>query len=156
MSEHGKEPRGVGALLAFVAGLIFGSGLIIGGMTQPEKVTAFLDFGGAWDPSLAMVMGGALGTHALLSRLILRRPAPLLDRRFHLPTRRDLDRRLLAGAALFGLGWGIGGYCPGPGLTALAAGGPALVFVGAMIAGMFAFQVFEKALARATKSGGGA
>ncbi|MDB4995294.1 MAG: hypothetical protein JWM74_2726 [Myxococcaceae bacterium] len=120
-----------------VAGALFGIGLAIAGMTRPEKVTGFLDITGAWDPSLAFVMLGAIGVHFVLHRLVLRRTAPLFDDRFHLPTRRDIDPRLLVGAGLFGVGWGLGGFCPGPALTSAAAGAlPALVFVAAMIAGM--------------------
>jgi uncharacterized membrane protein YedE/YeeE len=120
-----------------VAGLLFGVGLAIAGMTRPEKVAGFLDITGAWDPSLAFVMVGAIGVHFVLHRLVLRRTAPLFDDRFHMPTRRDISPRLVVGAGLFGVGWGLGGFCPGPALTSAAAGAlPALVFVAAMTAGM--------------------
>ena len=120
-----------------IAGALFGVGLAIAGMTRPEKVAGFLDITGAWDPSLAFVMLGAIGVHFVLHRLVLRRAAPLFDDRFHMPTRRDIDPRLLVGAGLFGVGWGLGGFCPGPALTSAAAGAlPALVFVAAMVAGM--------------------
>src|SRR5436853_429651 len=93
--------------LLFLAGLVgTAAGLVLGGMTRPEKIVGFLDFTGRWDPSLAFVMAGALLVHGLLYRLITRRPAPLFGGRFHLPTRRDIDRRLVLGAALFGVGWG--------------------------------------------------
>ena len=96
-----------GILAAFTCGLVFAFGLVAGGMTQPSKVVGFLDVTGAWDPSLALVMGGALGTHALLRRFVLARPRPLLAPAFCVPTRSDLDARLVAGAAIFGLGWGL-------------------------------------------------
>jgi uncharacterized membrane protein YedE/YeeE len=133
---------------AFVTGLCFGVGLILGGMTLPSKVVGFLDVTGDWDPSLAFVMGGALVVHLALYRWILRRPAPLLDVRFHLPTRRDLDPRLFAGAAIFGAGWGLAGYCPGPALVSVAAGSRPLTFVAAMIAGMLLFKLQERLTAR--------
>lgn len=120
---------------AFLSGALFAAGLVLGGMTQPSKVLGFLDLFGDWDPSLALVMGGALLVHAPLYRLIRRRSAPILEAKFYLPTRRDLDLRLIGGAALFGVGWGLGGYCPGPGLASLVSGREALVFVAAMIVG---------------------
>lgn len=124
--------------LAGVAGVLFGLGLALSGMSQPAKVLGFLDVAGAWDPSLMFVMGGALAVHVLLSRVILRRERPLFDEEFHLPAKKTVDGRLVAGAALFGLGWGLGGFCPGPALTSAASGAvPAIVFVGAMTAGMF-------------------
>lgn len=123
--------------MAALAGLIFGGGLIVSGMTRPDKVQGFLDVTGAWDPSLAFVMIGAIAVHFLLFRLILRRRSPLFDKRFHLPTRTDLDPKLVAGAAIFGVGWGLGGICPGPALVDLGSGvGAAAVFVVAMALGM--------------------
>lgn len=128
---------------AGLSGLLFGIGLGIAGMTQPAKVVAFLDLFGAWDPSLAFVMAGAIAVHAIAYRLVRRRARPLFDVRFHLPTRTDLDRRLLVGSALFGIGWGIGGYCPGPGLVSLVTlGSNALVFVLAMTTGMLLQHAF--------------
>lgn len=126
---------------ALAAGLIFGLGLILSQMVSPMKVLAFLDITaawvGAWDPSLAFVMGGALLVTMLGFRLVLRRPAPLLDSSFRLPAATSLDTSLIGGAALFGIGWGIAGFCPGPALTALGAGvWQAGVFVAAMAAGM--------------------
>ena len=124
---------------ALGAGLVFGVGLALAGMTDPAKVQAFLDVtgGSRWDPSLALVMVGAIAVHAALGWLIRRRAAPLFVRRFALPTRTDLDPKLIGGAALFGVGWGMGGICPGPGLVDLGSGiVPALVFVIAMAAGM--------------------
>ncbi len=124
-------------VLAAASGALFGVGLLISGMTQPAKVVGFLDLTGAWDPSLAFVMGGAVAVYAVLFRLTRRRRDPWFDVRFHLPTRNDIDIPLIAGAALFGIGWGLGGLCPGPGLVAAASGSlPALAFVASMIVGM--------------------
>lgn len=128
---------------AGLAGLLFGLGLAVSGMTQPGKVIAFLDVAGAFDPSLAFVMAGAIAVHALAHRLITRRRAPLFDRTFHLPRRTDVDRRLLVGAALFGVGWGLGGFCPGPALVSLATlRSDAIVFALAMTTGMLLQHVF--------------
>lgn len=121
---------------AFVAGLVFGLGLVISGMSNPAKVIGFLDVAGGWDPTLLLVMGGALVVTIPGFWLLKRRARPLFAARFELPSRKDLDARLIAGAALFGLGWGIGGFCPGPAITALATARlDVLVFVAAMIAG---------------------
>lgn len=129
-------------LAAFVSGIIFAIGLAIGGMTKPAKVAGFLDFTGNWDPSLMFVMGGAVMTHAILYRLIRKRPTPLFTAAFSIPTRTDIDPRLLGGAALFGIGWGLSGFCPGPALTSLASGQtPVLIFVVAMIGGMYLYTV---------------
>ncbi|MCA9710090.1 MAG: YeeE/YedE family protein [Myxococcales bacterium] len=136
-------------LTAFVAGLVFAVGLAFGGMTDPAKVIAFLDVTGHWDPSLAFVMGGAIAVHALAYRGLRRWSAPVFDRVFYLPTRRDIDPRLLLGAALFGVGWGLAGYCPGPALMGLATFGPgALVFVVSMLVGMAAFEYGPRLLRR--------
>jgi hypothetical protein len=124
-------------LVSFLAGLVFAIGLGVGGMTQPAKVLAFLDVTGRWDPSLALVMAGAIAVYAPVSHWALRRSAPLFASRFQVPTRRDLDASLIGGAVLFGLGWGLAGYCPGPALVSLAAGASGVVlFVAAMLAGM--------------------
>lgn len=124
------------AWIAFAAGLLFGLGLSLGGMTQPAVVLGFLDIFGAWDPRLVFVMAGAVLTTAIGYRLVLRRSRPLLAERFQWPTSRRIDARLIGGAALFGIGWGIAGYCPGPALASLGAGVPALlVLVACMIAG---------------------
>ena len=131
------------ALSALLAGALFAVGLAVGGMTRPGKVIGFLDFAGDWDPSLMLVMAGALLVHGALSRLIARRPSPLFEAKFHLPTRRDIDRRLVLGAAIFGVGWGLGGYCPGPGLASLTAGVLPLVFVAAMVAGMYTERLVD-------------
>ncbi|MFC4171595.1 DUF6691 family protein [Microvirga sp. GCM10011540] len=127
---------------AFASGLIFGLGLVISQMVNPAKVLAFLDVFGNWDPSLALVMGGAVAVSALGYAFAKRRGTPLLAPRLEIPTRRDLEPRLLAGAAIFGIGWGLVGLCPGPALTALAFGPwQVFVFVAAMIAGMALFRV---------------
>jgi hypothetical protein len=124
-------------VLAALAGALFAIGLTVGGMTIPAKVTGFLDVGGTWEPQLAFVMGGAIAVYASLLRIIRRRPAPLVADRFHWPTASAIDARLIGGAALFGVGWGLSGYCPGPALTSLVGGGSgAVVFVIAMIVGI--------------------
>ena len=135
-----------GLASAVGAGAIFGIGLAISGMTKPAKVVGFLDLFGAWDASLAFVMLGAIAVHLVAHRIITRRSSPLFDRRFHLPTRRDLDARLVLGAAIFGIGWALAGFCPGPGLVSAASGTvAALVFVAAMTVGI----KIEHALSRA-------
>ena len=123
-------------LVSLMAGLVFGLGLAIAEMTNPLKVLAFLDLAGDWDPSLAFVMGGAVTVTALAFRFILRRPVPFYGERFHLPTLTQIDRKLLVGAALFGIGWGLAGYCPGPALaTVLSGNSEAWLFVPAMLVG---------------------
>jgi uncharacterized protein len=125
-------------LLGFAAGLVFGIGLVVSGMADPAKVLNFLDVAGSWDPSLAFVMGGAVLVTFIGYRLVWRRGTPVLMDRFDLPTASRADARLIAGAALFGIGWGIGGFCPGPALTALPLAAPGtLAFVPAMLAGMW-------------------
>lgn len=124
---------------ALGVGLLFGAGLIVAGMANPAKIIGFLDVAGGWDPSLIVVMAAALAVSFAGYRLVLRRPKPVLESEFHLPTKTAIDRPLVIGSALFGIGWGMGGFCPGPGVTALAFGGwPALIFVAAMLAGMWA------------------
>jgi hypothetical protein len=124
-------------VVALVSGALFGFGLALAGMTQPAKVRGFLDFTGRWDPSLAFVMGGAVLVHMVAYRLIALRTSPRFALRFSLPTRRDLDAKLLVGAALFGVGWGLGGFCPGPGIVSLVSGAPtAFAFVVAMVLGL--------------------
>ena len=125
-------------LTSFVAGLVFAIGLGISGMTRPVKVIGFLDFFGAWDASLAFVIIGAIGVYFAAYRMSAMMASPVLAPKFALPTRRDLDGKLLLGAAIFGAGWGLGGFCPGPAITALASGAiPVLIFVGAMGLGMY-------------------
>ncbi len=143
-----SEQSNLGAnAAAFLAGLVFAIGLVFGGMTQPAKVIGFLDFfGGAWDPSLAFVMGGAILVHAPIYALVVRRRSqPLLQPRFQIPTRRELTTPLIVGSALFGVGWGLGGFCPGPGLVSLASFGPeALTFVGTMTLGMIVHHLLTR------------
>ncbi len=124
---------------AAVSGALFGAGLVVSGMTQPARIVAFLDPLGGWDPSLAFVMGGAMLVYAVAHALIRRRSRPWFDARFHVPSRTDLDAPLVIGAAVFGIGWGLGGLCPGPSIVAAAGGSTAaLGFVLAMLAGMYA------------------
>lgn len=125
------------ALGALAAGAVFGLGLAVAQMTDPRKVLGFLDVAGAWDASLLLVMGGAVGVAAAGFRAVRRRPAPRWDTRFHFSTRRAVDAPLLLGAVLFGIGWGLAGHCPGPALASLAFGNAeALWFLPAMLAGM--------------------
>jgi len=127
------------ALSGLLAGLVFGLGLVVSGMADPAKVLSFLDLFGAWDPSLALVMGGAVVVAFVGYRRVLRRKAPMLLERFDLPKTSLIDSRLILGAALFGVGWGIGGLCPGPAIVALPLLAPGtLVFVPAMLVGIFA------------------
>jgi hypothetical protein len=127
---------------AFASGLLFGLGLIVSEMVNPAKVLAFLDVFGDWDPSLAFVMAGAVAVSALGYVVTRRRGRPILAPRLEVPTRRDLDPRLISGAALFGIGWGLVGLCPGPALTALTFGPwQVVVFVAAMLAGMALFRL---------------
>jgi uncharacterized membrane protein YedE/YeeE len=129
----------MGILAQFIAALIFGIGLVVSGMANPAKVLNFLDIAGSWDPSLAFVMGGALAVTMIGYRLVLARPKPILAPAFLLPARRAIDARLLLGAAIFGVGWGLAGFCPGPALTSLGLGAPGtLAFVPAMLVGMAA------------------
>ena len=123
-------------LAALLAGALFGVGLAVGGMTDPHVVLGFLDVTGAFDPTLLFVMLGATGTTAIAFRFVLRRDRPLLDADFHLPTRTVIDRDLVVGAIVFGVGWGLAGYCPGPVLVGAAGGAwTAWVFVPAMLSG---------------------
>lgn len=132
----------LGLVAALGAGVLFGVGLVVSQMIDPGKVLAFLDVAGRWDPSLALVMAGALGVTLVGYRLALKRPAPLLADGFGLPTRRDIDARLIGGAALFGLGWGLVGFCPGPALASLAYGRlSSVLFVAAMLLGMALYRV---------------
>ena len=129
-------------LINLALGLLFGVGLLVSGMSDPAKVLNFLDLAGTWDPSLAFVMGGAVLVAFVGYRLVLARGEPIAGDRFHLPTRNDIDARILAGPALFGIGWGLGGFCPGPALTALGLGAPGtLAFIPAMILGMWAARL---------------
>lgn len=128
---------------ALLAGLLFGLGLAVSGMTHPGKVLDFLDVAGHWDPSLMFVLGGAVGVTVLAFRLIMRRKTPLLADKFHLPQAQDIDRPLIAGAVLFGIGWGISGYCPGPAISLLAAPNWELwVFLPSMLLGALLQRVW--------------
>jgi len=131
-------------LVAFAAGVVFAVGLGLSGMTQPAKVLGFLDVAGNWDPSLAFVMMGAIGVHFVFARRALVARAPLFAPRFHFPEATKIDGRLLAGAAIFGAGWGLGGFCPGPALVALISlAPPVLVFVFAMCVAMLAWELLS-------------
>ncbi len=134
---------------AFLSGLVFGLGLIVSGMANPAKVIGFLDLAGAWDPSLALVMAGAIGVGVFAFRVAHQRMETMLGVELKLPKLTHIDRRLIVGSVLFGVGWGIGGFCPGPGIVALGAGeSKAAVFVASMIAGMLIFEWLEKRAAR--------
>jgi uncharacterized protein len=129
---------------AFLAGLVFAIGLCISGMTKSEKVTGFLDVTGDWDPSLALVMVGAISVHVLFRRLYSKREKPAFAEAFAPPTKTRIDVRLVIGAALFGVGWGLSGYCPGPALVNAVTGArPVLVFVAAMMLGMALFDALS-------------
>ncbi|SCW80768.1 DUF6691 family protein [Ancylobacter rudongensis] len=126
-------------------GLLFGFGLIVSGMSNPAKVLNFLDLFGTFDPSLAFVMGGAVVVAFIGFRLVLTREKPLMAPRFQLPTRSDIDARLIVGPALFGIGWGLGGFCPGPAFAALGLAAPGtLAFIPAMLAGMWAARALAE------------
>jgi uncharacterized membrane protein YedE/YeeE len=132
-------------LASLLAGLVFGLGLIVSGMADPAKVLGFLDLSGAWDPSLAFVMTGAIAVGMVAFMPTRRRTVSILGAEMRLPSARHIDRRLIAGSLLFGIGWGIAGFCPGPGLVALGMGEvKALVFVAAMPAGMGIFEFSER------------
>ena len=132
-------------LTALLAGLVFGLGLIISGMANPAKVLGFLDLAGAWDPSLALVMAGAIGAGFIPFLLARNRTRSLIGLQMMLPTAKGIDRRLIVGSSVFGIGWGIAGFCPGPGLVAIGMGEPkALLFVAAMLVGMGLFELLEQ------------
>ncbi len=132
--------------VSFAVGFIFALGLAVAGMTQPQKIISFLDPWN-WDPSLLFVMVGAVGVHIITYPLIKKKKTPLLDTKWHVPTRKDITARLIIGSALFGIGWGLAGFCPGPGVTSLASGDHrAISFVIAMIIGMILFKKTERYL----------
>lgn len=148
------------SLAALVVGVLFGLGLAISGMLNPAKVFGFLDITGAWDPTLAVVMAAGLGVNAIAYRLTMRRSTPVLAPAFQVPTRTDIDARLVVGSAIFGVGWGIAGICPGPALASLGAGQwggngfyepDVLIFVAAMLGGMGLFALFERAGSKASR-----
>jgi len=131
-------------LMGYLAGLLFGLGLAIGGMTDPTRVLNFLDVFGDWDPTLMFVLGGAVITTFIGYRLVLRRSQPLFAQTFQLPTRRDLDVKLMSGAALFGIGWGLSGYCPGPAFASFAGlTTPLMAMLLSMIAGWWLAKRFS-------------
>ena len=135
----------MGKLTAFIAGLIFGLGLLLAGMANPAKVLGFLDLAGAWDPSLALVMAAAIGVAVLPLTWAKRRSRSLLGAPMQLPVKRELDRRLIGGSLLFGIGWGIAGICPGPAVAILLTGHwQVLLFVAAMLLGMLLFEALER------------
>ncbi|WP_309684181.1 DUF6691 family protein [Polaromonas sp.] len=130
---------------SLLAGLVFGLGLIVSGMANPAKVLGFLDLAGAWDPSLALVMAGAVAVGFFAFFLAKNRSRSLLGAEMKLPGARHIDRHLVMGSTLFGAGWGVAGFCPGPGLVALGMGeAKAVIFVAAMLAGMMLFELLEK------------
>jgi hypothetical protein len=130
---------------ALLAGAVFGIGLIVSGMADPAKVLGFLDLAGAWDPSLAFVMAGAILVGAFAFAFARRRTVSLLGLQMRVPTATGVDRRLLGGSFVFGIGWGIAGFCPGPALVAMGMGEQkALVFVAAMVAGMAVFEILDR------------
>ncbi len=133
-----------GNAVAFVVGLIFALGLGVAGMMMPAKVMGFLDITGDWDLSLALVMVGAIAVHTVFYRIVRGRLSPLLGGKFQIPTRTDLDARLLVGSAMFGAGWGLAGFCPGPALASVAGGsGVVLLFGGSMVLGMWLFGLWD-------------
>ncbi|AOY87622.1 hypothetical protein BKP64_05245 [Marinobacter salinus] len=138
------------SLASFISGLIFGLGLIVSGMSNPEKVLGFLDLAGLWDPSLAFVMGGAILVGLGAFAVARRRTLSFLGFNMKVPGHTHIDKRLVIGGLTFGVGWGIAGFCPGPALVALGAGETkAMVFVAAMVAGMLIFEVLERRSAKA-------
>jgi len=144
-------------ILTFLMGTLFSIGLSLSGMTIPSKVTGFLDFTGNWDPSLVMVMVGAVTVYFILARFTLRRDTPLFASKFALPTRVDIDGRLVAGAALFGAGWGLVGFCPGPALASLTTLNPSVwIFVVSMTMGMYVYGTLDTRFRSEPDGGAGA
>lgn len=132
--------------IEFIVGLLFGWGLLLAGMTDPGKIQGFLDLFGAWDPSLAFVMGGAIFVGFFAFALARKRTTTFVGGALQLPTGRDIDKPLVVGSLIFGAGWGLAGFCPGPGIVSMASGEPkAAVFVAAMLAGMLGFELLERA-----------
>ena len=136
-------------IITFLSGLIFAVGLGVSGMTQPHIVRGFLDVFGNWDPRLLGVMVGAIFVHATAFRFIKKRTSPLLEETFQLPSKKDIDCRLILGAAIFGIGWGWAGICPEPGLVALLSGDVRFIlFIGALLIGMITFQFVQRKISR--------
>ena len=132
-------------LATFFAGLLFGLGLTVSQMVNPEKVIAFLDIFGDWDPSLAFVMGGALVVTLIGYRFVLKSAKPLFEAKFRLPEKRDIDKRLIIGSGLFGVGWGLSGLCPGPALANFSFGGNnAIIFTISMVATIAVFRILKR------------
>jgi uncharacterized membrane protein YedE/YeeE len=132
-------------IVALFVGFIFAIGLGISGMTQTQNVRSFLDLFGNWNPALMGVMGGAIAVHSLLYFFIRKRSSPMFDVKFHVPTRQDIDKKIITGSAIFGLGWGWAGICPGPGIVAMASGNYSFfIFVAAMLVGMKIFKLSIK------------
>ncbi len=139
------------SITALIAGILFGVGLAVSQMINPLKVLGFLDVLGHWDPSLALVMVGAIAVTLPGFALLRRREKPLVADRFQWPTRTDIDGRLVLGAAVFGIGWGLGGFCPGPGIAAISLGWhEPLVFTLSMVAGFIAWHLYERGMAAST------
>jgi uncharacterized membrane protein YedE/YeeE len=132
-------------VISFIVGLLFALGLGISGMTDTTVVKGFLDMFGTWNLNLMGVMIGAILVHTIVYHLIKNKPSPLLDTKFHLPTNKMVDKKLIFGALIFGLGWGWAGICPGPGIVSLSSGKTeVLIFIGSMVAGMYLFKFIEK------------
>lgn len=130
--------------IAIVSGLLFGLGMGISQMMDRARALAFMNIAGVWDPTLLLVLGGAVGVTVIAFRFVLRRPNPILDSTFHLPTRKDIDRPLITGAVIFGVGWGIAGYCPGSAIPALSLGSwSPVLFVASMVAGSLTFKWYS-------------
>lgn len=141
-----RNPGYMPPITGFFIGLLFGTGLILSGMTDPGKVIGFLDLRGAWDPSLGLVMAGAIAVSAIAFRIARRRNRTLAGGRLELPSNKTIDGRLAGGSLAFGIGWGLAGFCPGPALVSLTAGhAKAALFVLAMLAGMAVFELMERA-----------
>jgi uncharacterized protein len=137
--------RGTAVIAAAIfAGALFATGLVISGMTNPQNVLGFLNIFGSWNPNLALVMASAIAVYAPIAYLVRRRESAVLSANIHWPTQRNIDRRLVSGAALFGIGWGLSGYCPGPALVAIAGGKSSTIwFVAAMSTAMIVFNLFQ-------------
>lgn len=128
-------------IVALISGILFGLGLGLSQMVDRDRVLGFLNITGTWDPTLLFVLGGAVGVTLLAFRFVLRRSSPLFSPKFYLPTKKNIDQRLITGAAIFGIGWGIAGYCPGPGLVALVLGAwNPVIFIVALVAGSLACE----------------
>ena len=133
------------SIAAFVVGFIFAIGLTLSGMTQPQKVIGFLDLFGNWDPSLIFVMMGAIFVHLITYKFIRRRPSPLLGGKWHVPTKKEITPSLIVGSFIFGAGWALGGFCPGPAITSMASFEKTpIIFVISMLVGMFLFSLLDK------------